>query len=144
MPGADCLKEGASLSAVLRLNRDSRLSKRRFAQSQPEIIHLRINKSRGFGSKTRALALSRLGEAESGKRLLQPWRDLGAQNKLTAEDCYTAGMLASIEERTDTAQTDFRHALGLDPSLWQARVRLELGGDRPYLSHARHHEEVKP
>lgn len=77
-----------------------------------------------IASLFRALALSRLGEDENGERLLQPWRDLGTQDKLTAEDFYAAGMLAAIEQRTDTARTDFRHALGLDPSLWQARVRL--------------------
>ena len=47
------------------------------------------------------------------------------QSHAGAYDYYLAGLVAGYRDRSSQAVADFRHALELDPSLWQARLELE-------------------
>jgi tetratricopeptide (TPR) repeat protein len=72
-----------------------------------------------------ALALNRLGHADQAAVILDALASATSQAHAGGYDYYLAGLVAGYRDRHGQAVTDFRRALDLDPSLWQARVELE-------------------
>jgi tetratricopeptide (TPR) repeat protein len=73
----------------------------------------------------RAAALLRLGQDEEGRRLMAEVIASAASKGASATKLYAAGLAQDLTGDREQAQLDFKHALELDPSYWQARVELE-------------------
>jgi tetratricopeptide (TPR) repeat protein len=72
-----------------------------------------------------ALALDGLGDSDAAASVLNRLASTTAQPEADPYDFYVAGLVADYRDQTATALADFRHALNLEPSLWQARFELE-------------------
>jgi tetratricopeptide (TPR) repeat protein len=76
-----------------------------------------------------ALALDRLGDSSAAAGMLDHLASATAQPQASAYDFYVAGLVADYRSQVGRALADFRHALKLEPTLWQARFQLEgVGG----------------
>lgn len=75
-----------------------------------------------------ALALRQLGQTEEGEKILSELAEAAAKEDATAGDFYVAGLVQRFRGREDAAQINFRRAVEVDPSVWQARLALAQSG----------------
>ncbi len=71
-----------------------------------------------------ALALDRLGHAGEAARILDAMAGRAAKGRASAYEFYLAGLVENYRRQRTRALADFHRALELDPTLWQARIRL--------------------
>ncbi len=72
-----------------------------------------------------ALALIRLGQAREAEKILTELLEKASGPNPSASALYVAGLADRAENHEDAAREEFRRALEIDPSLWQARIELE-------------------
>ena len=71
-----------------------------------------------------ALALSKLGKDNLAQQMLERCVEGARRPDAVANDYFVAGMAERYKGDKEHAEEDFRHALRLDPLLWQARVAV--------------------
>jgi tetratricopeptide (TPR) repeat protein len=71
-----------------------------------------------------ALALNKLGQSSEAEKILNELASGASKPKPGAHDLYIAGLVERARHREERARNDFRRALEMDPSLWQARLEL--------------------
>ncbi|PYV12502.1 MAG: hypothetical protein DMG23_00900 [Acidobacteria bacterium] len=72
-----------------------------------------------------ALALIRLGRAREAEKILSELLEEASGRNPSASALYVAGLADRAQCHEDAAREEFRRALELAPSLWQARIELE-------------------
>lgn len=71
-----------------------------------------------------ALAYKNLGKNEEAQKILNQCIESASQPDAGANSFYVAGLAEQYSGHPDLAESNLRHALELDPLLWQARVAL--------------------
>lgn len=71
-----------------------------------------------------ALALQKLGEDAAARAILNRCIQPAKQSEARSYNYFVAGLAERYSSNPEVARDDFRHALQLDPQLWQARVAL--------------------
>jgi tetratricopeptide (TPR) repeat protein len=71
-----------------------------------------------------ALALSKLGKDNLAQQMLERCVEGAKRPNALANDYLVAGTAKRYKGDKEHAEEDFRHALRLDPRLWQARVAV--------------------
>ena len=82
-------------------------------------------KAQGLSRFYQALAVGRLGRGENSVEVLADLTEAAAGENASANDYYLAGLAERFRLREEQAQNNFRRALELEPSMWQARIELE-------------------
>ncbi len=77
-----------------------------------------------------ALALGQLAKTEDADKTIAEVAQAATKDKPDAYDCYVAGLAERFRNHEDLAEKNFRRALELDPSSWQARIELERTGSK--------------
>ncbi len=70
-------------------------------------------------------AYQKLGQQDRAKQILDRYIQQAAQPDAAATDYFVAGLAEHYSGHAEQARQDFRHALELDPLLWEARIALQ-------------------
>jgi tetratricopeptide (TPR) repeat protein len=84
----------------------------------------------GTGEFYYALALDHLGRSEEAGQILDRLAGRAAHAQARPSVYYLAGLVEDYRGRHEQAVVDFRRALELDPSLWEARLEMERESSR--------------
>ncbi|HET7841006.1 MAG TPA: tetratricopeptide repeat protein, partial [Terriglobia bacterium] len=79
----------------------------------------------GVSAVFAAGALMKLGRADEANKILESIRGAAGQPGASARALYAAGLAERLLDHEPAAQENFRRALELDPSIWQARFELD-------------------
>ncbi len=83
------------------------------------------SKADGISAVYAGGALMKLDRAEEAAKILDPVRGVANKPDANARSLYIAGLAERLLDHEPAAQKNFRRALDLDPSMWQARFELD-------------------